>query len=515
MKTKDGVESPLKLDRAVASSNQPNGSPDKAIDDNPKSGWTVKQREPFDRDHEAIFYLEEAVTIPEGATIVATLAHESFLQSYHLGHFRISLNSQPDIILGEEQDKLDISLSVVEADRSDDQAEIVREAHLRSDDEFRSAFRHRRATQGKLSAIDNAAVKVMIMKDMEEPRKTFILNKGLYNQRRGEVSAALPAALPDLKDGAPLNRLGLAEWLVDPQHPLTARVTVNRVWAQIFGQGLVRTAENFGVQGEMPSHPELLDWLAVTFVESGWDVKALLRLIATSSAYRQTSDTDARRTALDPDNRFLSRGSRYRMPSWMIRDQALFASNLFVPKIGGPPVKPYQPEGIWKEFSFGKKVYKRDAGESLYRRSLYTYWRRIVAPPMFFDSATRQTCSVKSKRTNTPLHALATLNDTTYVEAARAMAIHLLTMPVATDHERINTAFRLTMARKATAGESALLQKSIARLREQFAADPEAATAYVSVGESKPPPGIDAVELAAYASLCLAILNTDEALTKE
>ncbi len=314
---------------------------------------------------------------------------------------------------------------------------------------------------------------------------------------------------------APRNRLGLARWLVDPQHPLTSRVTVNRFWAEFFGQGLVRTTENFGVQGGPASHPELLDWLALTFTETGWDVKALLRLFVTSAAYRQSSEAGIEALAADPQNRYLSRGPRFRMPSWMIRDQALFAGGLLAPKLGGPSVKPYQPDGLWEEFSFGNIKYERDTGESLYRRSLYTFWRRIVAPPLFFDSSTRQTCTVKGNRTNTPLHALATLNDPCYVEAARVLAERLLTMPNATDSDRINAAFRFTMARSGTGQEIDLLVQSIARLSDQFSADREAAKAYLSVGESKPSHELDPVQHAVYASLCLVLLNTDEALTKE
>ncbi len=408
------------------------------------------------------------------------------------------------------------SLLATPRDTRDEEAKKkIAEAYLQSDKAYRSASDRLKRAREDLKKIDADAVKVMVMEDMAETRKTFMLKTGLYNQPGEEVSAAVPDFLFDMPDDAPRNRLGLARWLTDPQHPLMARVTVNRFWAEFFGRGLVKTAENFGAQGEKPTHPELLDWLAVEFVERDWDVKALIRLMVTSATYRQSSDVDEHRLAIDPENRFLSRGARFRMPSWMSRDQALASGGLLVSKVGGPPVKPYQPDGLWQEFSFGNLKYEPGTGEDLYRRSLYTYWRRIVAPPMFYDSSTRQTCSVKAPRTNTPLHALATLNDPTYVEAARAMAERLLLMPGATDRSRIDAAFRHALTRPAGEDEIKLLEKSITRLRREFAQNPETARAYVSVGESTPSAELDTTEHAAYAALCLSILNTDEALTKE
>ena len=239
------------------------------------------------------------------------------------------------------------------------------------------------------------------------------------------MTAALPAFLPTAdvnSDDPALNRLTLARWLVHDQNPLTARVTINRFWKQIFGIGLVKTPEDFGRQGEIPLHRDLLNWLAAEFRDSGWNVKALMRTIVTSHTYRQSSRIQVPEDFQnDPDNRLLARGARYRLPSWMLRDQALAVSGLLSPIDGGPAVNTYQPEGVWEEASFGNKKYARDSGDKLYRRSLYIFWRRIIAPTMFFDSASRQTCTVKEGRTNTPLHALQTLNNIAYVEAARAL----------------------------------------------------------------------------------------------
>ena len=378
---------------------------------------------------------------------------------------------------------------------------------------------------------NKAIPRVMVMEDMKQPRETFMLVRGAYNKPNGTVAAAFPAAFqPGSRPSAgpnPTNRLDLARWLVSADNPLSARVTVNRFWQQFFGTGLVKTAEDFGVQGEKPSHPELLDWLATEFVRSGWDVKQLVRTLVTSGTYRQSSK-DAplpaevrRRTGsdtlyhLDPENRLLARGPRYRLPSWMLRDQALAASGLLVEKLGGPPVKTYQPPGVWEEATFGNKRYAPDKGEALYRRSVYVFWRRIIGPTIFFDVAARQTCAVKTPRTNTPLHALATLNDTTYVEAARALAERVLQSGGDTDAARLAHAFRLVTARKPGAVESRILSASLARLRTQYALDKTAALKLLTVGESKRNEQLDPTNHAAWTGLCSLLLNLDEVVTKE
>ena len=340
-------------------------------------------------------------------------------------------------------------------------------------------------------------------------RETFVLDKGAYDKPlTTKVSFATPAVLPAMSKEAPKNRLGLAQWLVRRDNPLTARVTVNRFWQSIFGIGLVKTAEDFGVQGEMPVHRDLLDWLAAEFMESGWDVKHLIKLIVMSETYQQSSKvTDPS----DPDNRLLARGPRFRLPSWALRDQALALSGLLNPKLGGPSVKPYQPEGIWEEATFGKKTYVQDHGESLYRRTLYVFWRRIVGPTMLFDNSTRQVCAVKATRTNTPLHALVTLNDTTYVEAARVLAEKVLISP-GDDSQHLQHAFHIVTNRDAKGEELAVLQKQLAKLRPQAAQD---AARLLKVGEHKSDTHLNAVEHAAWTSLCLMLLNLDEVVTKE
>lgn len=372
----------------------------------------------------------------------------------------------------------------------------------------------RRAIDSR-NGVQQSIPRVMVMADAPQPRQTFRLDKGLYDKPRDEVSAAVPASLPKLASGAPANRLGLAQWLVSRDNPLTARVAVNRLWQQFFGIGLVKTPEDFGVQGERPIHPELLDWLAAEFVESGWDLKRLCRLIVTSATYRQSSAVSATLAERDPQNRLLARGPRFRMPSWMIRDQALAASGLLVRRIGGAPVNPYQPGDLWADITFDRKHFQQDHGEALYRRSLYTFWRRIVAPSLFFDSASRQICTVKHLRTNSPLHALTTLNDVTYIEAARALAERVLAAPAPDSGARISAIYRYVLARSPTTDELSVLFTSLERLKSEFAADGQAAARFLTLGESKRNTSLDPVEHAAYTALASAVLNLDEALNKE
>ncbi len=374
--------------------------------------------------------------------------------------------------------------------------------------EFR---KHKSARDAAAGAIP----KVMVMGDMPKTRDTFILTRGTYDKHEDKVQPGVPESLPALPKDAPANRLALANWVVAKENPLTARVTVNRVWQTFFGTGLVKTSEDFGVQGERPSHPELLDWLAVEFRDSGWDVKRLVRLIVTSQTYRQSSKVTAELRERDPDNRLLARGPRHRLPSWMIRDQALFAAGLMPPTAGGPPVRTYQPPGIWEEATFGFKRYQQDTGAALYRRSLYVFWRRIVGPTMFFDTANRQTCTVKTTTTNTPLHALTTLNDTTFVEAARVLAQRAMTEGGAEDAGRLRVAFRHAVGRVPTAQEVEILRGSLDRQRRLYAGDRAAAERLLKVGESPRPAGLDVVEHAALTAVCTLILNLDETLSKQ
>ncbi len=359
--------------------------------------------------------------------------------------------------------------------------------------------------------------KVMVMSDAQ-PRKTHMLERGNYEMPRDEVQPNTPAFLPAIPAAAPHNRLGLAQWLVSPDNPLTARVQVNRYWQLFFGQGLVKTSENLGTQCDPPTHQDLLDWLAVEFRESGWDVKRLHRLIVTSATYRQSSRVTPTLRQRDPENRLLARGARFRMSSLLLRDIALASSGLLDPRIGGKPVYPYQPKGIWDGLAITNErdfTYPQSKGSDLFRRSLYTFWRRTVAPSNMFDASVRNTCKVRLAVTSTPLHALTTLNDVTWVEAGRALAQHVMREAGADPDARLSEAFRRVCARRPAPDELQILHRSLDRALTAFRADPESAKAYLKTGESPRDETLDPAEHAAYAAVCLAIYNLDEALTRE
>jgi len=345
-------------------------------------------------------------------------------------------------------------------------------------------------------------------------RQAHILKRGAYDAPGDPVSAGVPRFLPQFKSDWPMNRLGLARWLVDRDNPLTARVTVNRYWQMLFGVGLVKTTEDFGSQGDWPAQQELLDWLAVEFMDSGWDVKHILKTIVMSSTYRQSSKVTPELLSRDPENRLLARGPRVRLPAEMIRDQVLAVSGLLVNRVGGPSVKPYQPAKLWQELS-GGGGYKEDQGDGLYRRSLYTYWKRTVPPPYMtnFDSPTRETCTVRESRTNTPLQALNLMNDTIFVEGARKLAERMMHEGGTQADSRIAYAFRVVLARNPSTRELEVVRGVLADFEKRFADDPDAARELLSVGESKT--GAPSEELAAYATVANMILNLDEAVTKQ
>jgi hypothetical protein len=382
-------------------------------------------------------------------------------------------------------------------------------------EEIRHAHTLLRILRHERELLWEAIPTTMVMEEMPTPRDTFLLIRGEYDKKGRKVMPGLPAALPPLPKGAPNNRLGLARWLVDPANPLTARVAVNRAWQQFFGTGLVKTVEDLGAQGEWPSHPELLDWLATEFVRNSWDVKSLQRFIVTSAAYRQSSKVSQAILQRDPDNRLLARGPRFRLSAQAIRDQALAVSGLLVERLGGPSVKPYQPPGLWEDLA-GEK-YEQDHGDKLYRRSLYTFWKRTVAPPalLAFDAAGREACVVRETRTNTPLQALNLMNDVTYVEAARKLAERLLTQGGATPADRLTLAFRLATGRRPRPAELQVLCASLDRHLAHYRQDRQSALSLLTGGESPPNVRLDVCEVAAYTALGSMVLNLDEVITKE
>jgi hypothetical protein len=356
---------------------------------------------------------------------------------------------------------------------------------------------------------------VMVMADGAH-RDSFLLKRGAYDAHGEKVTPGIPEVLPQPEADLPANRLGLAKWLVDRSNPLTARVTVNRFWQSFFGIGIVKTVDDFGSQGEWPSHPELLDWLAVEFMEKGWDAKAIQKLIVMSATYRQSSKATPALLEKDPDNRLLARGPRMRLGPEVIRDQALAMSGLLVEKIGGPSVKPYQPEGLWQELS-GDKGYVQSKGDGLYRRSLYTYWKRTVPPPFMvnFDSPNREQCTVFENRTNSPLQALDLMNEVTFLEAARKMAERIIVEGGSSADQRIDFAYSLALARLPDARRKQVLLRTLKELEANYRADARAAEEFVHQGESPIRPGIDNTELAAWTGVASLILNLDETITKE
>jgi hypothetical protein len=356
----------------------------------------------------------------------------------------------------------------------------------------------------------------MVSEDLPEPRPVHVLVRGRYDHPAERVTPGVPAFLPPLPDGAPADRRALAAWLCSPEHPLFARVAVNRAWLRHFGRGLVATPHDFGTRGARPSHPELLDWLACEFRDGGWDERRLHRLLVLSATYRQSARATAASLARDPDNVLLARQRRQRLPAEAIRDQALAVSGLLVAGLGGASVRIHQPPGIWEAVAFpgsNTENYRRDDGDKLHRRSLYTFWKRTAPPPLLvtLDAPSREQCVVERQTTNTPLQALATWNDEGLVEAARGFAARCLREP-GDDTARLRFAFRTVLQRAPEPAEAAHLADALAAQRAAFAADEPAAKALLAVGTVVPPADLDARELAAWAMVANLLLNLDEAL---
>ena len=415
------------------------------------------------------------------------------------------------------------SLVLAGGKRSKEQQARLRDYFLRyaAPEELRARYQELIALRQEKVQLDKTIPNTMVMAEMDTPRPTYVLGRGDYRNKGEAVTAAAPSALPPLPAGMPANRLGLARWLTDPAHPLTARVAVNRFWQLYFGAGLVRTAEDFGSQGELPTHPELLDWLATEFVRSGWDVRALERLIVTSATYRQSSKATPALLEKDPGNRLLARGARFRLAAELVRDNALFVSGLLDPRIGGPSVYPYQPPGVWEEVAYGDvysaQSYTPSRGADLYRRSMYTFWKRTVPPPALavFDAPDREKCTARRPVTNTPLQALVLMNDPTYVEAARALAQRLIREAGRDPGRRIAHAYRLALARRPSGKELQIFRDLAEVQTAAYRRDPNQASALLRVGESTPDSAVDPAELAAWTTVASAILSLDETITRQ
>jgi len=387
------------------------------------------------------------------------------------------------------------------------------------DKPFQELNGHIATAQQEEIALKSRGTIAHVMNEKSEEAMAYILFRGEYDKRRDPVKPATPAALPAFPNAAPKNRIGFAKWLLQPEHPLTTRVTVNRFWQEVFGSGLVKTSGDFGITGELPSHPELLDWLAVDFRESGWDMKKFFKQVLMSNAYRQSAVVTREKLERDPQNRLLSRGPRFRMDAEMIRDYSLAASGLLIPKIGGPSVKPYEPDGVWEAVAMigsNTRDYKRDAGENLYRRSLYTFIKRAAPPASLeiFNATARETCVVRRDRTNTPLQALVTLNDVQHVEAARTLAQVVLKIGGESFESRADLLAKRLLARSLRSEELTVVKGSLAELTAYYQAHGEDAKQLIAFGESKPDDRLDPATLAAWTMLTNEVLNLDEVLNK-
>ena len=428
--------------------------------------------------------------------------------------------SESEIAVIAEADPLTGLLAIEPEERTEEQDQQLFDIFLQREvDQFTKLNKKIAQAREEITKLNAPLTTVMVMKDEPKPRMTYVLDRGQYDlpNKDKSVEAGVPTFLPEFGDKYEQNRLGMAKWLTSPDHPLTARVTVNRIWKLFFGTGIVESVEDFGLQGTSPSHPQLLDWLASDFVSSGWDTKQLIKTIVMSQTYQQSSAVTASQLEIDPGNRFVSRGPRFRLSGEFLRDQALAVSGLLNRKMGGPGVKPYQPEGLWNEVSLDKGLrFKQDTGDKLYRRSLYTYWRRSSPPPnmVLFDAPTREKCTVRRGRTNTPLQALVLMNDPQFVEAAKLFAQRILNDGGTTTKERIEFGFKHALARTPTDDEIQVLAKVFESEHKTFQQQPKEAKKLISVGETPVDQQFDAADVAAWTIISNLIFNLDEFVTR-
>lgn len=507
-------------------------------------GWAIDGNAEDKRLHRRLLLLAKSpVDIPADAVLTVTLKHASQYADHNIGRFAVSTSSLPVEQIGLEKtglpDSIIAILKTAEPQRSKEQKQALRKYFQDNvPNAIKDAIAERDKAKKAITDFEDNLTTTMVMKE-GAARDAFVLTRGEYDRPAEKVSRALPAFLPPLPQDAPLNRLGLAQWIVSADNPLTARVWVNREWERFFGTGIVKTTENFGSQAEFPSHPDLLDWLASEFMQptvsphvagqspQPWDMKAFQKLILMSSAYQQSSqlsqdaDLRAKLADVDPTNRLLSHAPRIRLPGEVIRDQALAVSGLLVDTIGGPSVRPYMPAGVWDETSkYGNlRNYKADDGPGLYRRSMYTIWKRTAAPPsmLLFDAPNREVCTIKRSRTNTPLQALSLLNEVTFVEAARKLAVRMLTQGGDSDEDRLVFGFQLVTTRQPTSEERQLLLAGLQQDRERFAQHPEAAAELLNVGKSEvvSDAQLTPAEHAAWTLTANVLLNLDEVVTRE
>lgn len=489
------------------------------LHDDPRNGWTLSA-EQSSEPHEAILFLDEPLQLEGDEQLIATLSHGSVYKGANIGRFRLSVSSDPAQVL---KPTTQTPLEELAESEVASPADIPEE--LRSDlrRHFLAVYAPYRHAKEMADLANRQAVKlrglrdevnVMVLTEREKPRPTFVLERGVWDQHGDKVEAGVPQAVLPWAPDRTKTRLDLANWIVDPDNPLTARVIVNQLWQLCFGSGLVRTPEDFGLQGEMPTHPDLLDWLAVELIESGWDVKHIMRLIVTSETYQQSSEFTPVLLERDPDNKLLARGSRFRLPSWMIRDAALSYSGLLDDSFGGPPVLPYQPAGVWDALFKGKYTYDTSQGALQFRRTVYAFWRRSSSPTFLFDIAPRRVCEVRTRLTNTPLHALTLMNDLGQLEAARALAVGLVERELDTDG-RIDWMFQHVVSRSPTDEEHQILRNKLDDWLMLYSAEPDKAREFLAFGQPELYVTENCPETAAYTVLANLLLNLDEVITHE
>ena len=531
----DAKAIPVKLKRAEADYEQDNWPAASVLKGEQGKGWAIdgqvaEKRQPR---HLAVF-TNKAVAVPENSRLVIRIRQEAF-DGHAIGRFRLAFSSDDPSLLGvagvKLPDGVKAAITVEREQRTpEQQAEIVTFYRANVDGPIRQTERARDAAKKSVEAFRDALPSAMVMKE-GDPREAFLLIRGEYDKRGDRVEAALPAFLPHSPAGTQTDRMSLARSIVSRDNPLTARVWVNRIWERFFGTGLVKTSENLGSQAEYPSHPELLDWLAAEFMEAAampavngqsaqpWDMKAFMKMVLMSSVYRQNATVTPANLTRDPANRLLSRAARLRLPGEAVRDTALAASGLLVPTIGGPSVRPWMPDGVWDETSkYGDlRGYKPDTGAGRYRRTMYTIWKRTAGPPtmLLFDAPNRETCTVKRSRTNTPLQALALLNETTFIEAAHGLAARMIAEGGTSAADRIAHGFRLALGRQPTTAELATLVAGFEADFSRFSAEPTAAEQYLAVGLVKYPDHVPVAECAAYSLAANVIINLDEFVMRE
>ncbi|MEO1996008.1 MAG: DUF1553 domain-containing protein, partial [Planctomycetaceae bacterium] len=447
----------------------------------------------------------------------ASVPFHGLIDDVQVFSLRLFAAEAANLANGRLPDRLTTILALRSPDRSPQQREQLRRFYAdRIDTQSREMRDALQMIPSRIEAINKLVPVTMVMQEMAERRATHILIRGQYDQLGERVVPGLPVSLVKQQTLPQATRLDLARWLTNPTHPLTARVAVNRWWEMLFGVGLVETSEDFGIQGTRPSHPQLLDWLATELIRQKWNQRSLLKMIVLSATYRQSSDVSQALLEADPRNRLLSRGPRWRLPAEMVRDNALAISGLLHHQVGGPSVRPYQPPGLWEDVSVERRVkYVADTGSALYRRSMYTFWKRTCPPPSMaaFDAPDRETCVIRRARTNTPLQALVLLNDPTYVEAARVFA-ERVTQHADDDARRLTYAFRCAVARTPRPAERRVVEDVLAAARQRFADSPDAARQLLAVGHSQMVSKIHPAELAAWTSVASILLNLDETISK-